>query len=235
MHDHVHLAIDGGPGSFTTLNPCTTTGGTGSCQITLTSATTGTTVARAHVTLSVGGLAVSRNTNGTGANSGAARKTWVDTTPPVLNVPGDFAVDATSPGGAVVKYTVWATDAVDPAPVVACVPASGTRFPIGDTTVACTATDSAGNSSSAGFVVHVRGADEQLVMLEAVVEGAGLGKNCLTKLEQARTALPDNTAAARFLNTFINDVKAQQGKKIPVDVATELIGSATRIRAVLAW
>src|SRR5262249_15941550 len=37
----ISFTIDSGPGHFTTPNPCTTSGGTGSCQITLTSTVTG--------------------------------------------------------------------------------------------------------------------------------------------------------------------------------------------------
>ena len=65
-----------------------------------------------------------------------------DSTPPELTVPAlPVIVDATSPAGAVVTYSVSATDVVDPAPTVACTPPSGTTFAIGNTTVTCTATD----------------------------------------------------------------------------------------------
>jgi X-Pro dipeptidyl-peptidase len=50
-----------------------------------------------------------------------------------------------------------ATDGQDPDPTVNCTPASGTRVPIGTTTVTCTATDANGNSSAAKtFAVTVR-------------------------------------------------------------------------------
>jgi phosphoheptose isomerase len=74
----INFTIDSGPGSFTTTNPCTTAGGTGSCQITLTSSTTGVTKVSAHTTLSVGGVSLTRNTDGTGGSSGPATKTWVN-------------------------------------------------------------------------------------------------------------------------------------------------------------
>jgi uncharacterized repeat protein (TIGR01451 family) len=76
----ISFTIDSGPGSFTTTNPCTTAGGTGSCSITLTSATPGTSVVSAHVTVVVGGLSLTRHTNGTGSNSGAATKLFADDT-----------------------------------------------------------------------------------------------------------------------------------------------------------
>ncbi|MFZ2975522.1 MAG: HYR domain-containing protein [Candidatus Moraniibacteriota bacterium] len=79
-----------------------------------------------------------------------------DTTPPVLNLPADMISEATSSSGAVVSFSVTATD-TDPAnPVVTCVPASGSTFPMGATTVNCSATDTAGNTSTGSFVVTVR-------------------------------------------------------------------------------
>ncbi|MDO9495590.1 MAG: HYR domain-containing protein [Nocardioides sp.] len=78
-----------------------------------------------------------------------------DTSPPVLDLPADIAVDATGSTGAVVAYTVSATDDTDPSPTVVCVPASGSTFPIGTTPVDCTATDDAGNSDTGSFDVTV--------------------------------------------------------------------------------
>ncbi|MCO5165161.1 MAG: DUF6531 domain-containing protein [Planctomycetes bacterium] len=75
--------------------------------------------------------------------------------PPVITTPGDLVVEQTSPGGAVVDFTVTATDDDDPAPVVECVPPSGSLFPPGTTTVTCTARDAAGNASQATFDVTV--------------------------------------------------------------------------------
>jgi hypothetical protein len=81
----------------------------------------------------------------------------VDTTPPALaNVPGNQTVRATGPSGAVVYYaSATATDPVDPNPTVTSTPPSGSTFPEGTTTVTVTATDHAGNSSSATFTVTV--------------------------------------------------------------------------------
>jgi hypothetical protein len=78
-----------------------------------------------------------------------------DATPPAIDIPADMTVDATGPSGAVVTYSVSGHDDVDGAVPVACSPASGALFPIGTTTVVCTATDAAGNSSAASFKVTV--------------------------------------------------------------------------------
>lgn len=81
----------------------------------------------------------------------------LDTTPPVLNLPADMLVAPTSPSGAVVSYIVTATDLVDPNPVVSCQPPSGSIFPIGVTTVNCTATDASGNVANGSFTITVGG------------------------------------------------------------------------------
>ena len=71
-------------------------------------------------------------------------------------MPGDRTIVTTDPSGVPVSYTEpTATDIVDPAPAVGCSPLSGSRFPVGDTTVTCSATDGSGNRSSASFDVHV--------------------------------------------------------------------------------
>ena len=87
-----------------------------------------------------------------------------DTTSPVLSVPVAVAADATSSTGAAVSFspTPSALDlgvtivpvsctAFDPAVAVA----SGSQFPIGNTTVTCVATDDAGNPAVGQFVVSV--------------------------------------------------------------------------------
>jgi virginiamycin B lyase len=81
----------------------------------------------------------------------------VDTVAPVISVPADIPVAAASGAGAAVSYTVSANDSVDGPTPVSCVPASGSTFPVGTSTVTCTATDKAGNSASKSFNVTVTG------------------------------------------------------------------------------
>ncbi|MER6592152.1 VWA domain-containing protein [Micromonospora purpureochromogenes] len=70
-----------------------------------------------------------------------------DVTAPVVVV-DDRTVEATSPAGAVITYPASATDNVDGPLTPTCVPPSGGTFPLGATTVTCTATDAAGNAGS---------------------------------------------------------------------------------------
>jgi hypothetical protein len=80
-----------------------------------------------------------------------------DTTPPVVTVPGNMTREATGPGGAPVTYSgATAADDVDGSLTPLCSPASGATFPLGATTVTCSATDSAGNTGSNSFTVTVQ-------------------------------------------------------------------------------
>jgi hypothetical protein len=82
--------------------------------------------------------------------------TVVDQTAPVLTVPANEVIPATSSAGAVVAYSVSATDDVSGAVAPSCAPASGAMFPaLKTTTVTCSAHDAAGNSSSKFFTVTV--------------------------------------------------------------------------------
>ena len=81
---------------------------------------------------------------------------FADAVPPVVTVPANAAVIATSRDGAVFSYTATANDNVHGAMVPSCSPASGSVFPPGVTTVTCSATDADGNRGSAAFTVAVR-------------------------------------------------------------------------------
>lgn len=77
-----------------------------------------------------------------------------DTTPPTIDAPAEVTVEATGPGGALVTYTATAGDNVAVA-TFGCTPASGATFPIGATTVTCTATDTSANTKTVTFLVTV--------------------------------------------------------------------------------
>ena len=79
----------------------------------------------------------------------------VDSTAPVLTLPPNRTVQATSTRGAVVAYTTTAADLVDGPVKPTCAPASGTTFPVGTNQVTCTARDKRGNQSTATFAVTV--------------------------------------------------------------------------------
>lgn len=110
-------------------------------------------------TFGLGSTTVSATALDAAGNRGSAQfvVTVQDTTAPAItSVPADQTIEATSADGAIVTYAAaGATDAVGPVSITYS-KASGTGFPIGATTVTVTATDAAGNASSAQFVVTVR-------------------------------------------------------------------------------
>lgn len=122
------------------------------------------------------------------SSSGDFTVTVEDTTPPELVVSDDLSVEATASSGAVVDYSVSATDLVNGPVSPVCVPESGSIFTLGETTVNCTATDEAGNASEAGmFVVTVTDATAPVLDLPADITAEATG---------ASGAVVDYTATA---------------------------------------
>jgi hypothetical protein len=113
---------------------------------------------RAGTTFPLGQTTVTCTASDAAGNRAADsfRVTVRDTTPPVLNVPGNLTEEATGKNGATVDFAATATDRVDGRPAVVCTPQSRSVFSIGQATVTCRATDQAGNSTSASFNVTVR-------------------------------------------------------------------------------
>ena len=86
----------------------------------------------------------------------------VDTTAPDLTLPDNITKEATSASGATATFTTSATDLVDGSVSVNCTKgtppvavSSGDTFPVGTTTVNCSATDAAGNTANGNFTVTV--------------------------------------------------------------------------------
>jgi hypothetical protein len=100
--------------------------------------------------------------------------TVVDSNSPTITVPSDITTILESTSGAAVDYTVTAVDTADPDPVIDCDPPSGSVFPVGTTTVTCTATDSSGNSSSDTFDVVVEYGLGGLTTNKKVVESGAV-------------------------------------------------------------
>ena len=98
-----------------------------------------------------------------------------DTTPPDITVPGDLSAEATGPDGAAVTYSASATDAIDGSVAVSCAPQSGSTFPLGGTTVTCTASDTHNNTATSSFTVTVVDTTPPALSLPAsfTVEAAG--------------------------------------------------------------
>jgi hypothetical protein len=178
------------------------------------------------------------------ATAGPIGGNKIDRKAPVLSLPANKTVDATSPAGAIVSFTISASDGADPNPSATCTPSSGSLFPIGTTTVACTATDHVGNASTGSFSITVLGAAEQLDrLIQKVINASGLPPATKTRLIASLQSLlagfdpTDPTqvrAVCTALRTFIAAVRVLSGHGITPAQAAEWIADANRIRAVLA-
>ncbi len=89
-------------------------------------------------------------------DAGSFDVTVEDTTAPDIASHADVHVTTSDAGGRAVTFsTPAADDVVDASPSVGCAPASGSVFPVGTTSVTCTATDASGNHASTSFDVVV--------------------------------------------------------------------------------
>ena len=155
-----------------------------------------------------------------------------------ITAPANQTVNATSPSGATVNYSVPTTDPDDAtAPQATCSVPSGSVFPVGTTTVKCSVTDSEDTPStvSTSFTVTVLGAKSQLQQLGSSLDGVGPGTSLLNKINTALSDLNSGnpSGAKAVLRGFINEVRAQSGKKISKVTASTLIADAQRIINVI--
>jgi hypothetical protein len=197
------------------------------------------------------GSAQTRLTNRRAADQAPAWGPWLDRTPPQLTLL-DISRQAERWFGSVQSYAQpLPTDDFDPNPDLACTPPPGSLFPIGTTQVACTATDEAGNTSSASFSLTIRGPYEELGLVVDDLEGLiasrlsqGLRsarlEDALTKVEGAREELartpPDRTAALGQLEGVVGNLEeaVSDGELSPFGydiIVRVLISHAARLAA----
>jgi hypothetical protein len=142
----------------------------------------------------------------------------LDGTAPVISgMPDDIVAEATGPDGAVVNWTApTANDAVDgPVPVI-CDPDSGSLFPLGTTTVTCTAEDTAGNQASETFEVTV-------VDTTAPVTAATRNPNTTWSRTDVTVSLSASDVASGVASITYSATGAQT-----ID-STEVVGDATDV------
>ena len=82
---------------------------------------------------------------------------------PILTLPADITAEATEPGGAHVSYTATA----DQGATVTCDPPSGALFPLGMTTVQCSATSASGTSTDSFNITVVDTTPPDVTMIKA--------------------------------------------------------------------
>ena len=166
--------------------------------------------------------------------------TVVDKTPPTLTTPSELVADAVSPGGSALEFTATAADRVDGEIVPTCMPTSGSTFAIGDTTVTCHATDASGNTGTASFNVHVKGAGEQLADLKTQVEALALERSVAERLGMQIAGIRKHLAEGRTnavcggLADLVAEVQKESGKRLTPEQPERLVADSLRIRAVVA-
>ncbi len=169
-------------------------------------------------------------------NTAAATQsvTVLDVEAPTITVPANIRINATSASGVVVSYKTWFDDNVG-VKAASCMPASGSMFPIGSTSVTCTASDAAGNIASKSFTVAVVGPKEQLGDLIAYVLSLDLPNGTTNPLvEQLRAAFrtDDNHVSCTKMSDFI-DMVGKKGESITDDESLYMISEATRIMGAM--
>lgn len=123
---------------------------------------------------------------------GSLTVTVQDKTPPTLAL-ADETDEATSGSGAVVSYTASATDLVDGSDPVSCDKPSGSVFPLGNTTVNCTAADSAHNIGHGSFVVTVKDGTPPHLVLSNQSQEATAANGAAVSYAVSATDLVDGT------------------------------------------
>lgn len=107
------------------------------------------------ITADTGGVTFTCTATSAGGTTSRSVTIKRDATAPTLANLSNATAEGTSPAGAVVSYNVTAADALDPLPALSCTPPSGSTFPLGVTTITCTATDAAGNNASGNLTITV--------------------------------------------------------------------------------
>ena len=158
-------------------------------------------------------------------------------TPPAVAVPArPVVVAATSPAGAVVRYTVLATDAAGAHVDARCSRASAAVFPIGVTTVSCTATDARGNTAQPSvFTVRVKGAPEQLADVLRELRAWNVRGALVTRVQQAaRVANARPHGACLLVTSLQRDLRGALGAKLSAAHRVRVRSELARIARVAA-
>jgi hypothetical protein len=114
------------------------------------------------------------------AVSGTFKVTVEDREKPGLSLPGPIRAEATSGEGATVAFEATANDAITGPLTPLCSTKTGAVFPLGSTTVSCSATDEYGNKSTGSFdVIVVDGTKPALQLPGNIVTGARNGSGAV--------------------------------------------------------
>jgi len=170
-----------------------------------------------------------------------ATVTVVDNLPPTITCPANIEKEPTCPTGAKAFFAPTASDNCAGV-TTSCNPASGSVFPIGTTTVTCTATDTSNLTVTCTFTVRVKTAAEtvqdminRVIALQPPLNGQQ-AQGLISKLQAALDAINDNktNVACNKLADFINQVTGFINNGTLTSAQGQpLIDSAARVRNTL--
>lgn len=148
--------------------------------------------------------------DGTETATCSATVTVIDDTPPEITCPEDFTV-YTNPGewDALVEFEAVATDNCGEVEVICWFP-SGTRFPVGETTVDCYATDAALNNADCSFTVTV---------VKHYEPAKSLKYDAIDALNTLAQEIGNKKKIAKGLNDAIKHIEHSLGGDLWVDEA----------------
>jgi prophage DNA circulation protein len=144
-------------------------------------------------------------------------------TPPAITCPAPLTVDGdAASNGAVVSFTVNASDSCDAAADVVATPASGSHFYFGTTTVQAMATDDSGQSAQCTFTVTVRTLSEQVAalidqindLLSAGLLGSNEANQLINALESVLRELAGPPLALNASNAATGPKLAKNNNKV---------------------
>jgi uncharacterized delta-60 repeat protein len=123
--------------------------------------------------------------------------------PPQIECPTNLVAIFSSHSGTVVTFALSATDDSGLSPRIDCVPPDPSLFPIGETTVTCTAADADGLSNACSFRVIVlggRGVKEQILAELIALRATPTDWNESRILDRAISALKESLMPALWLD-----------------------------------
>jgi microsomal dipeptidase-like Zn-dependent dipeptidase len=135
----------------------------------------------------LGATVVSCTATNAAGTSAKTFKVTVQSTTPVLALPSDITVQATSPSGAIVYFVATGSDLSGSLPV-SCSPPSDSLFPIGSTRVICNTSNASGGTQSFFNVIVTAAA--QAASLQHPATALTLGDGTFSETAQATSGLP---------------------------------------------
>ncbi len=134
--------------------------------------------------------------------------------------------ECAGPGGTPVSFSPTVTDDDDPNPSVVCVPASGSLFALGTTTVTCTATDAGGDSSQCTFDVLVEDTTPPDINCPADIDADCVGGSAVVNFSVTATDICDGTVSVTC--TPVSGSTFSLGTTTVVCTATDAAGNTAQ-------